>query len=81
MARRRVLSAVSTIFASLVIGVPGGLSATPDGASATLSQAAPAGAPHRPGIPFTGLDLALIVGGGSGLIAVGAGLRYKATRA
>ena len=35
-----------------------------------IQQATPTGA-----LPFTGLDLALLVGGGAGLVLVGAGLR------
>ncbi len=80
MRRRRLAAWLVAISAALLIVVPSGLSAGPSAEQVALGHTRVAAVQHRNGVPFTAFDLALIVGGGGGLIAAGAGLRRAALK-
>jgi hypothetical protein len=66
--------------AAVVCAVPNGAAATGTGERGALGHTGVATTQQRTAVPFTGLDLALILGGGSGLLAAGAGLRRAAAK-
>ena len=74
------MAAAGAFFAALVIAVPNGFSATANTERSPLANSRVAATQHRDGVPFTGFDLALILGGGTALIAAGAGLRRAALK-
>jgi hypothetical protein len=80
MRLHRAAAGVGAIAAALAVTVPNGYSATAGLEGNALGSPHVAAAQHRNGVPFTGLDLALILGGGGGLIAAGAGLRRAAPK-
>jgi len=71
---------MGAILAALAVAVPSGVSATGETERAALANNRVVATQHRNGVPFTALDLVLIVGGGGGLIAAGAGLRRAAVK-
>jgi hypothetical protein len=80
MRRRHAVAAVGALLAALAVLVPSGFSASAKTERGAFANNRVVSTQHRHGVPFTALDLALIVGGGGGLIAAGAGLRRAAVK-
>jgi hypothetical protein len=80
MQRHRAMAIMGAFLAALVCAVPSGVAATETGERGALGHTQVATTEQRTAVPFTGLDLALILGGGSGLLAAGAGLRRAAAK-
>ena len=80
MRRHQAAAAVGAILVALAVPVPTGASATGKTERRALANNHAVATQHRTGVPFTALDLALIAGGGGGLIAAGAGLRRAAVK-
>ncbi|HKG19477.1 MAG TPA: hypothetical protein VKB00_07045 [Candidatus Limnocylindrales bacterium] len=74
MRREKAAVGLAAIVAALSLGVPGG-SAEPERTAGDALAAK-----EHETVPFTGLDVALIVGGGAGLITAGVGVRRAAAR-
>ncbi len=73
------ISAVTTIAALILAGPAQASTAADNQYGAVLGEQAGGGGPLGAGtLPFTGLNLLLVIGAGMGLIAVGAGIRRKA---
>ena len=80
MRRLRIAGLLGAFVAALLFAVPNGAAATGTGERGALGRPGVAATEQRTSVPFTGLDLALILGGGSGLLAAGAGLRRAAAK-
>ena len=80
MRRHQPAAAMGAILAALAVAVPSGVSATGKTERGALPNNRVVATHDRNKVPFTALDLALIVGGGGGLIAAGAGLRRVAVK-
>jgi hypothetical protein len=80
MRRHHVVAGMGTLVAALAFAVPNGLSATTGREQVTLRDDPVVAMRPRNAVPFTTLDLALIVGGAGGLIAGGAALRQAAAK-
>jgi hypothetical protein len=74
MRREKAAVGLAAFLAALAFGVPGGRAEPERSAGDALA------AKKHETVPFTGLDVALIVGGGAGLITAGAGVRRAAAR-
>jgi hypothetical protein len=80
MRRHHAVAAVGALLAALAVVVPSGVSAPAKTERGAFANNRVVAEQHRNGVPFTALDVALIVGGGGGLIAAGAGLRRAAVK-
>jgi hypothetical protein len=79
--RRLVMLAVAVI---VLVGATAAYGQNPasrvyDGSAGAVQRELSRPAPSRGGLPFTGLDVALLMGGGGALVLVGGGL-WRLTR-
>ena len=79
MRRKSAAATLGSLVAALVLTAPSSFAASRGAERTAMPPDRPAATPRQEQIPFTALDLALIIGGGSGLLAVGAAVRRAAT--